>query len=409
MIADKCLTSAWVARQQVAMPTVSDVTIERSIRALVLLERLAASDLRFVFKGGTCMMLHLQDLRRLSVDIDIVCTEGLARITPVLDVIGQGSPFTRWDEDKRNPDRRPKRKHFRFFYDSLDPNNPEPFVLLDVVLEHVPHPFTERKSVAVPFIETIAPPQVIVPTLNGLLGDKLTAFAPETVGIKYRPKLSQQIIKQMFDVGELFQVAADLDEIRQAHEDYIRGFLTFIATDPRVPANVRAEMQQWGLCKDEFQDTGGWPHTMYIREARRMLGAYVMTEKNCRHAETPDDAVGLGAYNMDSHNCRRIVQDGAARNEGDVQVGVKPYPVSYRAIIPRGDECANLWVPVALSATHIAYGSIRMEPVFMILGQSAATAACLAIDDRVAAQNVDYAKLRAQLLKDGQILAWPAK
>ena len=112
---------------------------------------------------------------------------------------------------------------------------------------------------------------------------------------------------------------------------------------------------------------------------------------------------------MDSHNCRRIVQDGAARNEGDVQVGVKPYPVSYRAIIPRGDECANLWVPVTLSATHIAYGSIRMEPVFMILGQSAATAACLAIDDRVAAQNVDYAKLRAQLLKDGQILAWPAK
>jgi hypothetical protein len=202
---------------------------------------------------------------------------------------------------------------------------------------------------------------------------------------------------------------ATREKIRQTHEDYIRGFLTFIATDPRVPANVRAEMQQWGLCKDEFQDTGGWPHTMYIREARRMLGAYVMTEKNCRHAETPDDAVGLGAYNMDSHNCRRIVQDDAARNEGDVQVGVKPYPVSYRAIIPRGDECANLWVPVALSATHIAYGSIRMEPVFMILGQSAATAACLAIDDRIAAQNVDYAKLRAQLLKDGQILAWPAK
>ncbi len=140
-----------------------------------------------------------------------------------------------------------------------------------------------------------------------------------------------------------------------------------------------------------------------------MLGAYVMTEKNCRQLETPDDAVGLGAYNMDSHNCRRLVQDGAVRNEGDVQVGVKPYPVSYRAIIPRGEECVNLWVPVALSATHIAYGSIRMEPVFMILGQSAATAACTAIDDRVAAQDVDYAKLRAQLRKDGQVLAWPAQ
>jgi len=218
MIQDKCFTNDWIVAQRVRMPNATAVTIEKSIRAFALLERLAASDLRFVFKGGTCMMLHLQDLRRLSVDIDIVCTEGLARIMPVLDVIGQQSPFTRWDEDKRNPDRRPKRKHFRFFYDSLDPNNPEPFVLLDVVLEHVPHPFAERKPVAVSFVETVDPPQVTVPTLNGLLGDKLTAFAPETVGIKYRPKLSQQIIKQMFDVGELFQSATDLEDVRLAHE-----------------------------------------------------------------------------------------------------------------------------------------------------------------------------------------------
>ena len=199
------------------------------------------------------------------------------------------------------------------------------------------------------------------------------------------------------------------EKIRKAHEDYIRGFLTFLATDPRVPENVRGEMRQWGLCKDEFQDTGGWPHTMYIREARRMLGAYVMTEKNCRRSATADDPAGLGAYNMDSHNCRRIVQDGAVRNEGDVEVGVKPYPVSYRALISRATDCDNLWVPVALSASHIAYGSIRMEPVFMILGQSAATAACLAIDHGVTAQNVDYPELRARLLKDGQILEWAGK
>ena len=218
MIANKCFKNDWIAAQRVRMPNTTAVTIEKSIRAFALLEHLAASGLRFVFKGGTCMMLHLQDLRRLSVDIDIVCNEGLARITPVLDQIGQRSPFTRWDEDKRNPDRRPKRKHFRFYYNSLDPNNPEPFVLLDVVLEPVPHPFTERKPVTVSFVETVAPPEVTVPTLNGLLGDKLTAFAPETVGIKYIPKLSQQIIKQMFDVGELFQAATDLDEIRQAHK-----------------------------------------------------------------------------------------------------------------------------------------------------------------------------------------------
>ena len=199
---------------------------------------------------------------------------------------------------------------------------------------------------------------------------------------------------------------ATRERIWKEHEDYIRGFLTFLATDPRVPQNVRDETKAWGLCKDEFPDTGGWPYALYVREARRLLGEYVMTENVCRHLEKPDDSVGLGAYNMDSHNCRRIVQDGFVRNEGDVQVGVKPYPVSYRSIIPKSAECENLWVPVCLSATHIAYGSIRMEPVFMILGQSAATAAVIAIDDKVTAQRVDYAKLREQLLKDGQVLEW---
>src|SRR3954470_18642491 len=151
---------------------------------------------------------------------------------------------------------------------------------------------------------------------------------------------------------------------------------------------------------------------MYVREARRMLGEYVMSEKDCRGTTKPDDAVGLGAYNMDSHNCRRIVKDGAAQNEGDVQVGVKPYPVSYRSIIPRAAECENLFVPVCLSATHIAYGSIRMEPVFMILGQSSATAAALALEKNVAVQRVDYAALRERLLADQQLLEWkppPAK
>jgi hypothetical protein len=170
---------------------------------------------------------------------------------------------------------------------------------------------------------------------------------------------------------------------------------------------MRAEISEWGFCKDEFQDTGGFPHAMYVREARRMLGAYVMTEKHCRWTETVEDPVGLGAYNMDSHNCRRIVKDGRAVNEGDVQVGVKaPYGVSYRALIPKAEECENLLVPVCLSATHIAYGSIRMEPVFMILGQSSATAASLAIDGARSVQKVDYAQLREQLVRDGQILEW---
>ncbi len=200
---------------------------------------------------------------------------------------------------------------------------------------------------------------------------------------------------------------ATRDQIWKDHENYIRGVITFIATDPRVPENLRTEMQSWGLCKDEFQDTGGWPHQLYVREARRMIGEYVMSEKNCRWVEKVDDSIGLGAYNMDSHNCRRIVRDGFVRNEGDVQVGVKgPYPVAYRSIVPKAAECENLLVPVCLSATHIAYGSIRMEPVFMILGQSAATAASIAIDEVVSVQKVPYDRLKARLLEDKQILEW---
>jgi hypothetical protein len=137
-----------------------------------------------------------------------------------------------------------------------------------------------------------------------------------------------------------------------------------------------------------------------------MLSDYVMTERVCRWLEKPEDSVGLGAYNMDSHNCRRIVRDGKAHNEGDVKVPVKPYPISYRSIVPKQSECDNLFVPICLSATHIAYGSIRMEPVFMILGQSSAIAAHLAIKAKSPVQKVEYADLRARLLQDGQILHW---
>lgn len=200
---------------------------------------------------------------------------------------------------------------------------------------------------------------------------------------------------------------ATRDRIAKEHEDYIRGFCTFMATDPRVPEEMRREMQSWGPSRDEFLDTGGWSREMYVREARRLVGEYVMSEKNCRAVETITDSVGLGAYNMDSHNCQRIVKNGKVENEGDVQVPpMKPYPVSYRSIIPKAAECDNLFVPVCLSSSHIAYGSIRMEPVFMVLGQSAATAAAIAIDDKVPVQKVSYEKLRARLLADKQVLDW---
>jgi len=200
---------------------------------------------------------------------------------------------------------------------------------------------------------------------------------------------------------------ATREGIAKEHENYTRGFLTFLATSPRVPENMRQEMQTWGPSRDEFLDTGGWPRELYVREARRMIGEIVMTEKHCRGLEVVKDSISLAAYNMDSHNCQRIVKNGRVQNEGDVQVPpMKPYPISYRAIVPKAAECENLFVPVCLAASHIAYGSIRMEPVFMILGQSAATAAVLAIDDQVPVQKVNYEKLRARLLADKQILEW---
>ena len=196
-------------------------------------------------------------------------------------------------------------------------------------------------------------------------------------------------------------------KVWKAHEDYTRGFLHFLATSPRVPAAIRDEMQSWGLCRDEFADTGGWPHQLYIREARRMVSSYVMTERNCRDSLEVPDTIGLAAYTMDSHNCQRLARNGRVENEGDVQVGgFPPYPIAYRSIVPDASECANLLVPVCLSGSHIAYGSIRMEPVFMVLGQAAATAAVMAVDAGASVQEISIGQLQAQLRADGQILQW---
>jgi len=201
---------------------------------------------------------------------------------------------------------------------------------------------------------------------------------------------------------------ATREKIVAEHLVYQQGLMWTLANDPRVPAAIRKEVSRWGMCKDEFTDNGGWQAQIYVREARRMIGAYVMTQHDCQGRKIADDAVGLAAYTMDSHNVQRYVdKNGHARNEGDVQVGgFSPYPISYRAIVPRDSECANLLVPVCLSASHIAFGSIRMEPVFMVLGQSAATAACLALEDGVSVQGIDYSKLRARLLADKQVLKW---
>lgn len=203
--------------------------------------------------------------------------------------------------------------------------------------------------------------------------------------------------------------------IIEDHRRYQQGHMWSMANHPRVPEHIRDEYSKWGLAADEFTDNGNWPPQLYIREARRMIGEYVMTESDCRRLRVAEDPVGLGSYNMDSHNVQRyITEEGLAQNEGNLEYTPNgPYAISYRALTPKRSECTNLLVPCAVSASHIAFGSIRMEPVFMLLAQSASAAADLALDRNGVVQDVDYADLRSRLLNDGQKLdvdldRWPA-
>ena len=216
---------------------------------------------------------------------------------------------------------------------------------------------------------------------------------------------STDFIGQNYDYPEASY--EERDRIAELHLKYQQGLMWTLAYHPRIPQKVRDVVSQWGMSKDEFTDNNGWTDQLYVREARRMISDYVMTQKHCERFDVAEDPVGLGAYGMDSHNIQRYIDsNGFVQNEGNVEAPVAgPYPVSYRSIIPKKEESTNLFVPVCLSATHIAYGSIRMEPVFMILGQSAATAACIAIDKKTSVQDIEYKTLNSQLLKDGQILS----
>jgi arylsulfatase A-like enzyme len=195
-------------------------------------------------------------------------------------------------------------------------------------------------------------------------------------------------------------------EIIKDHELYQKGMMYFLQNDPRVPADVQEKMKEWGLARDEFKENGGWPHQLYIREARRMIGAFVMTEADALGKTQVPNPIGMGSYTLDSHNTQRYVTaEGYVQNEGDIAVGPdRPYSIAYGSILPKENECTNLLVPICISSSHIAYGSIRMEPVFMILGQSAATAAVLSINHKLSPQQLPYQKLKDALLKSKQIL-----
>lgn len=194
-------------------------------------------------------------------------------------------------------------------------------------------------------------------------------------------------------------------EIWQSHVDYTKGYFYFLAHDPRVPKSLQDEVNQWGLAKDEFKDTENWPNQLYIREARRMVGEFVMTQKDLQTELTKPDPIGMGSYNSDSHNLQRIVNaQGNVENEGDMQVAVKPYQIPYRVMLPKRAEAVNVLVPVCFSASHVAYSSVRMEPQYMILGQAAGVAAAMALREKKAVQDIDPHQLTERLKQQGAVL-----
>lgn len=197
-------------------------------------------------------------------------------------------------------------------------------------------------------------------------------------------------------------------EIWRQHEDYTKGLLYFLANDPSVPAQLQAEINRWGLAADEFADNGHFPTQLYIREARRMAGEFVMTQRDIQTDLTKPDAIGMGSYNSDSHNVQRYEQqDGTVQNEGNMEVPVKPYEIPYRTLLPRSHEADNLLVPVCFSASHVAYSTLRMEPVYMIIGQAAGVAADIAIRSNCPVQKVDTEELRRMLREQGAVLQYP--
>jgi len=258
-----------------------------------------------------------------------------------------------------------------------------------------------RYALFVRLIEARAKAEGRVPELNSVI--KVDRIPNGKADINNQGAFSTDYIGGSWDYPDASY--ARKAQIWQEHKNYIQGFFHFLANDPQVPEGLRREMSRWGLCRDEFTDTGNWPHQLYIRESRRMIGDYVMVQKDLQSELTKPDPVGMGSYNSDSHNVERIVdEEGFVRNEGDVQVAVKPYQIPYRIMLPKKAEATNLLVPVALSASHVAYSSMRMEPQYMILGQAAGVAAKLAISSGASLHDISIRTLVDTLKKQGAIM-----
>ncbi|MFT5886995.1 MAG: hypothetical protein ACI9IP_003468 [Arcticibacterium sp.] len=257
--------------------------------------------------------------------------------------------------------------------------------------------FRNYEAAVGPLEEMYAYGDPLIPWINSAMPNRKT-------DTNNQKGFSSDFIGQNWDYPE-----ASYDErekIVARHRLYQQGLMWTLAYHPRIPEKVRDKVSQWGTCKDEYEREDGWQQQLYIRESRRMNSDYVMSQKNCEGIEVVTDPIGMAAYGMDSHHIKRYVNSkGYVSNEGNVEAHVKaPFPISYRSIVPKKEECSNLLVPICLSATHIAFGSIRMEPVFMVLGQSSAAIASLAIEADKAVQGIDYDVIRKTLVEQTQIL-----
>jgi hypothetical protein len=210
--------------------------------------------------------------------------------------------------------------------------------------------------------------------------------------------------------------AAGRAKIWEEHRQYTLELYKFLTTDPAVPENLREQLAKYGLCKDEFAATDHWSPQLYVREGRRMRGAYLLTQADILATNTKPDTIAVASFPIDSHDCQRVARgDSEVINEGTIipfrlnpaQRAGPPYQVPFRAITPKSEDCTNLLVPVAISATHVAYCSIRVEPAWMTIGQSAGIAAALSAKNETDVQKLDYAALRTRLLAQKIVLEPP--
>lgn len=257
--------------------------------------------------------------------------------------------------------------------------------------------FRNYEAAKGPIEEMYAYGDRLVPWINSAMPNRKT-------DTNNQKGFSSDFIGQNWDYPEASY--EEREKIVERHRQYQQGLMWTLANHPRIPQKVRDQVSKWGTCKDEYARADGWQQQLYIREARRMISDYVMTQKHCEGIEVVPDPIGMAAYGMDSHNIKRYVNaKGYASNEGNIEAHVKaPYPISYRSLVPKKEECSNLVVPICLSASHIAFGSIRMEPVFMVLGQSAGLIAAMALDGGTAVQDLDYQELKAALVVNSQVL-----